>query len=1187
MISGRYRIDGSLGSGGQAEVFRGHDCWLDRAVALKRCLDTSQTSLQREYSLLRQVAHPSLVQALDLVNDDDRGWFLIEPLVEGESIVPWARWQTSAGVMKVLAPVAHALAHLHARGLVHGDVSPGNVLVTPEGRAVLLDLGLASSRAQGLGASGTPGFVAPERLRDPTGFEPSADVWSLAAVMAATLGSPVTGGAGTESIQPGSIRALVDECLRPSPGSRPSAMEVAKRATAFGGERLEALDRPLVRLGFVGREEERTRLEHLVQSRHRPVWVCGPTGSGKSALLETTLDAFRIRAATVVHISLSRADAADALERRLRALDPSLSEAITKPSTVSEQVAALVLLADRVATQRSLVIAFDDVVIDGGERNHGAMNSEGAEGAHGGSSALVRLLEVWDTRRVSSGPHVVVGTRGRLGSRVGVELGPLGVDDVRELFHVAYAEPRPTDATAAVDLVGSLPADLMRLLATSRDTDVPVIDLTPQDIEAPLRLTEEMIGPAGALLAARSALPIGVVRELLSAPLLSRWVSEGILQQVDDGARFHFPRSVRERISREPSRDDLSQLAQAQERALDFAGASTSFASLGDRDGWRRSIQRVEDVHARRRVEWDGVEAFGADAFSREVLLAMTEDAAERGERRRMDDAVRILIELGAQRETPRLLAHVALKSGRHEDALTALDGAEIGAAERAVMARALFFLGRLEDALEQANHVPTEESGRDAVIASEFAGHACIGLGRIDEGLTWLERALELAHSVADVGLKNRARHSLAVALHRAGRLQPARELYQESLAENEPHINRKANYAGLLQDEGEFDRSEALYRDCFGKAQQLADVHQIARVGINLANLLTTLGELAEAREIAEVVFRHSLQHGLTHAGVMVQLVLLEAAIESEHYRAARRHCESVREDIERIDDAVVRGEHSILEARLLVAESDVEGAIEKLARLGVPDVSGLAVRLAMERVACEAAMPSGSRSVQRAEELTETMLSMTEDAHDELRWRALAYHAAVASESEVAKRSRHAASSVLKRFLESLSAPRRATYMATRRRRELRSWLDTDSVSSPWLHSETDKPYRRLLSLNRQLARESDVDKLLEMIVDAAIELLGAERGFILLAEDTGFQVAVARNLDRSSLDGGALRFSRSIAADVLGSGEAVVTTNAQNDARYADVVSVASNSIRSALCVPLRGIARSEDPLIGAL
>lgn len=1187
MIAGRYRIDGPLGSGGQAEVFRGYDCWLDRSVALKRCSDASPTSLRREYSLLRQVAHPSLVQALDLVNDDEGGWFLIEPLVEGESIVPWARWQSSAGVMKVLAPVAHALAHLHARRLVHGDVSPGNVLVTPEGRAVLLDLGLASSRSQGLGASGTPGFISPERLRDPSGFEPSADVWSLAAVMAAALGSPINEGSGTESIQPDSTRALIDECLRQSPGSRPSAMEVAKRATALGGERLKSLDRPLIRLGFVGREEERTRLEHLLQSRHRPVWVCGSTGSGKTALLETTLDAFRVRGATVVHISLSRVDAADALERRLRALDPSLFDATTKPSTLPEQAAALVLLADRVAAHRPLVIALDDVVIDGDEHENRAMNAEEAEEARGDSSVLMRLLAVWEARRVSSGPHVVVGARGRLESRVGVELGPLGVDSVREFFRVAYAEPRPTYAAAAIDLVGSIPADLIQLLVTSRDTDVTITELKSQDVEAPLRLTEEVIGVAGAVLAARSALPITVLRELVSAELLSRWVSEGILQRVDDGARFCFPRSVRERISQESSRADLSQLAQAQERARDFAGASTSFALLGDRDGWRRTMERVEDVHARRRVEWDGVVAFGADAFSRDALLAMTEEAAEQGEQRRVENAVRVLAELGAQRDTSRLLAHVAIKSGRHEDALAALEGAEMGVAERAVMARALFFLGRLEDALEEASHVPTEKSGRDAVMASEVAGHACIGLGRIDEGLMWLERALELVRSVSDARLKNRTRHSLAVALHRAGRLQSAREFYQESLAENEPNINRKANYAGLLQDAGEFDRSETLYRDCFEKAQQLADVHQIARVGINLANLLVTLGELAEAREIGEEVFRHCLQHGLTHAGVVVQLVLFEVAIESEHYRAARRHCESVREDIERIDDAVVRGEHVILEARLLVAESDVEGATKNLAQLQVPDVSGLAVRLAMERVACEVALPSEFRSAQRAEELAAAALRATEDAHDELRWRALAYHAVVASEPEVAVRSRQGASSALQRFLESLSAPRRATYMATRRRRELRSWLHADSVSSPWLGSEADKPYRRLLSLNRQLARESDVDKLLEMIVDAAIELLGAERGFILLAEDTGFHVAVARNLDRSSLDGGALRFSRSIAADVLGSGEAVVTTNAQNDARYADVVSVASNSIRSALCVPLRGLARSEDPLIGAL
>ncbi|MEM6734209.1 MAG: serine/threonine-protein kinase, partial [Myxococcota bacterium] len=163
MLGGRYRIDEPLGAGGQGRVFAGHDTWLDRPVALKQMPGAGAHALRREFETLRAVRHPALVEALDLLEDGNQVT-LVETRISGESVEAWARWQNPREVLRALAPIAHALAHLHVRGIAHGDVSPSNILVDHAGRAVLIDLGFSARRGQGGRVAGTPGFLAPERI---------------------------------------------------------------------------------------------------------------------------------------------------------------------------------------------------------------------------------------------------------------------------------------------------------------------------------------------------------------------------------------------------------------------------------------------------------------------------------------------------------------------------------------------------------------------------------------------------------------------------------------------------------------------------------------------------------------------------------------------------------------------------------------------------------------------------------------------------------------------------------------------------------------------------------------------------------------------------------------------------------------------------------------------------------------
>ncbi|MFC1609814.1 sigma 54-interacting transcriptional regulator, partial [Myxococcota bacterium] len=184
--------------------------------------------------------------------------------------------------------------------------------------------------------------------------------------------------------------------------------------------------------------------------------------------------------------------------------------------------------------------------------------------------------------------------------------------------------------------------------------------------------------------------------------------------------------------------------------------------------------------------------------------------------------------------------------------------------------------------------------------------------------------------------------------------------------------------------------------------------------------------------------------------------------------------------------------------------------------------------------------------------------------------------------------AKDTREAAGGALDHWLGRLPEALQNSYLGCRSRRQLAAWVR--QARSPVAVSPSQVgsvAYRRILTINRRLAREHEVGLLLELIVDAAIELLGAERGFLVLRGGEGVRVAVARNFDRQSLEDGRQRISRSIAHESLRVGEAILTTNAQQDHRFADVASVAMLKVRSVICVPLRGTARDEDPVIGAL
>jgi serine/threonine protein kinase len=196
VIAGRYRLERLVGRGGTAEVWQATDTSLDRRVALKLVTaphDESAVRAADEARTLAQLSHPSLVQVYDAGTDTSgRPWVVME-YVDGQTLADAVRSSPLpvARIAEIGAAVADALAHVHARGMVHRDVKPANVLLGKDGSVKLTDFGIArlvdAAKVTSTGMMvGTASYLAPEQVSgEPVG--PPTDVYALGLVLLETI----------------------------------------------------------------------------------------------------------------------------------------------------------------------------------------------------------------------------------------------------------------------------------------------------------------------------------------------------------------------------------------------------------------------------------------------------------------------------------------------------------------------------------------------------------------------------------------------------------------------------------------------------------------------------------------------------------------------------------------------------------------------------------------------------------------------------------------------------------------------------------------------------------------------------------------------------------------------------------------------------------------------------------------
>lgn len=254
MQIGRYKLLRVLGEGGMGVVYLAQDNRLGRSVAIKsipaelQTVANAQARFKREAKLLASLNHPNIAVIHEIIEEEKSGYLILE-YVPGQTLSQRLNREPFEleKALSISRQVAEAVSAAHKKGVVHRDLKPGNIKITPEGRIKVLDFGLAKTydrdksnetAATHLGrVIGTPAYMSPEQARGKD-TDHRTDIWSFGCIMYQMLTGrlPFEGETATDTLThiieqkpdwealpkqiPANIRKLLQRCLEKDPDKR-------------------------------------------------------------------------------------------------------------------------------------------------------------------------------------------------------------------------------------------------------------------------------------------------------------------------------------------------------------------------------------------------------------------------------------------------------------------------------------------------------------------------------------------------------------------------------------------------------------------------------------------------------------------------------------------------------------------------------------------------------------------------------------------------------------------------------------------------------------------------------------------------------------------------------------------------------------------------------------------------------
>jgi transcriptional regulator with GAF, ATPase, and Fis domain len=1295
-LLGRYRVAGRIGHGSFGRVLKVIDTQTSEPRALKIALPTggaaAEAMLVDEFSQLARLSHPSLPRVYEVgrtsepIDDLAAGapFFVAEWIAGGPSDM--RRWDDPRAVWSLLADIAGALAVIHGAGLVHGDVSPANILlVDPDEaagtarRAVLVDLGLAT----GAGARGTPQLMAPEALAGHV--EPRSDLYSLGAtVIQLVTGQPLydapTMGELVHAIivgrtvpamptlprpladligrlvardvdaRPASAIALLDELDQLAPVIAPG---LARRARP-------AVGAPPAPAAWPGAEDVVEPLARALAERGGVHVIAGVAASGVRQLVDRAI--LRWRRDEVARGGRTTAVIAGSLDDVAAQLAVA-SVGVTEPSR-----RWIDMLARAVAQSDALVVF--ELGDDPRARD-----------------VIAALLRVGGERPAIVIVDDVVPARDDLV----VHVAPLlAADGVRALAaSMLGREPSLAWAQALRAASGGLPLTTIELLRSIAGEKDPLsIDWAERTSSgaALLRARQLREVSSGARSVALAVAVWGGRARLDRALATARATAHdvGLAEVVEleraglvrrRGNELAIDRATADAIERDDELERATLAAAGLDEAtsdvpLDALAALLERAPL-DPDRAQLACHVAEQLLVRGRA--DRARAVAERAMKQPAAVALgglvaARAAAATGAYRHVEALARAAQDAGADAvETQLVIARAAQRAAdldKAEATLATLHAANPDHAEVAgTYARLLVTRSRFAEARRVA-----AVAGQLAGLRAEAAGLAAFYLGDLDEADRAFA-ALEVdGMASGDGATVGRALSLRGMVAQQRGQLGLASDRYREAARKlgeaGEVHAAATAelNLGTALSERGR--ASEALPRLAAASRvfAELGAVTEHVAADLNRGNALLALGQAEDAYAAADAALARA--DGAPHLRAFALLVLGDALSRlGEAISAERAYRDALAIGCER------RDAHAQVSAYIALAEAGhrVEADVEALCasaddrdrwtiargRLAVKIVDGRRNRTGVESAirasgshpalrdtgaqpaitevstVLRSSRMSGSHAALRVPPRDTGSLPALRDTgaspalrYPELEWPtdadvlALAHAcgdvAARAADADrlerafrantvgavLAQRGRDAA--LARTFADRARAAHAAMVAAAAPAFRAALDADPDLLSLPGGEPPPSLRYRddsavhlrRLLTLSRRLNSEANVDRILDEVIDTAIELTAAERGFLLLRQADGeLAPVVARNFAMADLespmsDGGkrapagdvdpatSRSVSRSIAERAAQTGEPVVTVDAGVDERFAVAASVAALRLRSVLVVPLR-------------